>query len=110
MTALEQIVRKLTQRTAQGAVQWKIVGLENTLRASFGKFTVIVARDLVRIGYVYRVSVLNEDGVTADSASTLESDARIHGDLKGLYETAKRSVRKTDETLNELLAILDAEG
>lgn len=111
MTRLLEVARKLIERTNQGKVKWAPVGLERTLQAEFGKVTVIISQDVVRNNLaVHRLAVLNEEGRTADALSSFDADAQTGGALEELYYTARNASRKTDETLNELLAILDAEG
>ena len=111
MTRLGEVARKLIERTNQGAVEWTPIGLERTLQAEFGKVTVVISQDVVRNNRaVHQLSVLNEEGRTVDSLSSLNTEFRISRILENLYHTARKTSRKTDETIDELLAILDAQG
>lgn len=111
MTRLGEVARKLIERTNQGAVEGAPVRLEQTLQAEFGKVTVIISQDVVRKNLaVHRLAVLNEEGRTADALSTFDAAPQTVGALEELYYAARNASRKTDKTLTELLAILDAEG
>ena len=111
MTRLGEVARKLIERTNQGAVEWTPIGLERTLQAEFGKVTVVISQDMVRNNRaVHRLAVLNEEGRTADALSSFDADPQTIGALEELYYAARKTSRKTDETIDELLAILDAQG
>ena len=110
MVAMEDIVIKLAQRTAQGRIPWKTAVGESSFSAKLGNLLVLISSS--GLGNV-KLSVTNEKGTEIDSIIYLEGFEELgdlgegHSKLPDLFASAKRTALGTDQTLSELMEFLD---
>ncbi len=111
MVAMEDVVVKLAQRTAQGRVPWKTAIGESSFSARLGDLLVLISSS--GSGSI-KLSVNNERGTEIDSIIYLEGIEEIsvlgkgHSGLPDLFASAKRAALATDQRLSELMELLDA--
>jgi hypothetical protein len=110
MVAMEDVVVKLAQRTAQGRVPWKTAVGESSFSARLGNLLVLITSSAS--GSI-KLSVNNEKGTEIDSIIYLEGVEEMinlgegHPGLPDLFASAKRTALGTDQRLSELMKLLD---
>lgn len=111
MADMNQIAKKLLERTDERRIPWKSTVNPNSFSAMVGNLSVMVSMrptpiSALPISGVYKLAVLDEKGIELES---LVDDSPVgNALLRSLHESARRSARGIDERLEELLANLDA--
>lgn len=110
MVAMEDVVIKLAQRTAQGSIPWKTAVGESSFSVRLGNLLVLITS--TGSGSI-KLSVSDEKGTEIDSIAYVAGFDEIFGrgkaqsGLPDLYTSAKRTALGTDQRLSELLEFLD---
>lgn len=111
MPQMEQVADKLLRQTQRGKVDWQRDLSPSFFRARFGDLSVVLSQDSPRTGPVTYLSVVDGRGKTIQAVTSDEADFSLQLTLDELYAAAKGFVlSRNDKILDELLAILDAEG
>ena len=110
MAAMEDVVVKLAQRTAQGGIPWKTAVGESSFSARVGNLLLLISSSG---NSSVKLSVNTEKGTEIDSIIYLEGSEEKYGLGKGhsmlpdLFASAKRTALGTDQRLSELIELLD---
>lgn len=104
MAGMTDVIDKLAERTAEGRVPWKTAFGESSFFARLGNLLVLIS---ARSDNSIRLSVSNEKGTEVDSVEGPNLNAQASARLNYLYNSARRTALDTDQTLEELLELLD---
>ena len=104
MVVMTDVIEKLVERTDQGRVPWKTSVGESQFSARLGNLLVLISS---RHADHVKLSVVNEKGTEIDSAEHVEFPGGQHPVLRELFTSAKRTALGTDQTLKELIELLD---
>ena len=111
MPQMEQVASKLLRQTQREKIDWQRDLSPSFFRARFGDLAVVLSQDLPHTGPVTYLSVVNERGKTIQAVTSDEADRPFQLALHEFYDAVKDLVaRRNDQVLDELLAILDAQG
>ena len=105
MAGMHDVIIKLDERTAEGRVPWKTAVGESAFSARLGNLSVLISSS----GGIIRLSVRNEKGTEIDSVGSLDIGLPLGfpDRLTTIYNSARRVALGTDQTLAELLELLD---
>ena len=105
MAGMHEVIIKLDQRTAEGRVPWKTAVGESAFSARLGNLSVLISSS----GGFIRLSVRNEKGTEIDSVESLDIGLSpgTRDRLTTIYSSARRTALDTDQTLAELIELLD---
>ncbi len=105
MAGMHDVIIKLDERTAEGRVPWKTTVGESAFSARLGNLSVLISSS----GGIIRLSVRNEKGTEIDSVGSLDIGLPLgfSDRLTTIYSSARRVALGTDQTLAELLDLLD---
>jgi len=119
MTAEEkvwQLVQRLAERTAQGAVVWEATASQNTFQTSFPQYSVRIT-ELDKQDYrgpEYILEMLDGNGNVIERDDDVRIREAVPGfsmevtkAMKDLYNTARRHALSVDTALDSLLSELE---
>ena len=104
MAGMTDVMIKLAERTAEGRVPWKTAFGESSFSARLGNLLVLIS---ARSDSSIKLSVSNEKGTEVDSVESPNLPTGSAAKLYGLYGSARRIALGTEQTLEELLELLD---
>ena len=106
MAEMSDVITKLAERTGEGRIPWKTAVGESSFSARLGNLLVLISAS--SSGNI-RLSVRNEKGTEVDSVESFDLDLLpvLSSKLDGLYSSARRMALGTDQTLSELMDLLD---
>lgn len=123
MGKIDEILVGLTERTAEGRLNWRTSANPNGFVSAVGDIGVIVSLvDKLGLGQDerFRLEILNDQGVTVETIETVDSFGfgpehnRATNEqaqcLSRLFALARRSALDADATLDELARNLEAIG
>ena len=115
MNEIDQILKELVRRTADGRLQRTLSAEDDEFVASIGTVSIIVRQrgfDPLRGGRIHQVEILNEKGRSVEviqASSALDETASNPSDnlervrlLDELYAAARRSALDVDATIKQL--------
>ena len=103
MTDLNQILRRLVQKTTDGTLTWATTVREDQFRSSVDGIRILVRAS----GIAHTLEIADETGQrieTLDYSSTTPEQDQL---LQQLFTQARRSALKYDETLAKLAKALE---
>lgn len=111
----EEFVNKLQTATDKRTITWEKASVNDEYQAMIGNNSVSIkyqpAMDLFITGGKSKPNVSlqihNKDGERIDDISA-ENDDLGYPALRKLYESARRACNKVEETIDEMLAVLEA--
>ena len=111
MPQMEQVADKLLRQTRREKIDWQRDLSPSFFRARLGGLAVVLSQDFPHSGPVTYLSVVDGRGKTIQAVTSDEAGWQLQRTLHELYDAVKDFVgRRNDAIIDELLAILDAEG
>lgn len=110
----ETLVRVLVRKTDAGDLEWKNSVDEDVFQVSIKENTIRLSKVEGPHGLDYYVTLINDFGQEVDVFSDEDLDADTgqrlwYGEMKGLYERARRVALGSDQVLRKLLDDLEDE-
>lgn len=107
MADMNQVLKKLVERTRQDRVPWRKGSLSDTYSASVGSLTVIIMVERGGPGGTIYLSVRDKKGEPVGGVFYNPEQPASNSELVALLEGAKR-IADDDPRLDELIDALDA--
>lgn len=117
---LHDLVRRLLFASEQGSVDWQTTDREHAFRTSVGKTPIVVASQDDDGAFPWTLQIMDTQGDVVDSLTSQTTTVRDatgrltkrasewNGDLRNLYEMARRKALNIDVVVDELLSQLPA--
>jgi 23S rRNA maturation-related 3'-5' exoribonuclease YhaM len=114
---LWQLIQRLAEKTAQGAVVWEATAAQNTFQTSFPQYSVRI----VELDYQdyrspqYMLEMLDGngnviervDGIDIQKAVSTDTSNDVTNTMRDLYRAARRHALGVDTALDSLLSELE---
>jgi hypothetical protein len=103
-----ELIEKLVTLSSQNKVKWSETGDESTFLAPVSKFTVIITKEDPNVVYPdYRLQIVDQSGkLIEDDFIRVSSDPNYEL-VANLFEGARRSARRGNEALSDMLSSLE---
>lgn len=115
----EKLIKILNEKTKKGELNWEVTASPNLYQTSFSNSSVQIFTKCIEPEDSYEqeltdyiVQILNEDGNLIDEIKSSQyrtADFMMNMMIQELYEEARRSAMKADETIDNILKEIEAE-